>query len=349
MNNRHPRSAVLTGVGSWLPPETVTNADLEAVLDTDDAWIRTRTGIASRRRVSPDMATSDLAVEAGRRALASAGGPPADAVVLATSTPDRLCPATAPDVASRLGLPDVAAYDVSAVCSGFLYGLASAAGLIATGTADRVLLIAAEAFTTLIDPKDRTTAVLFGDGAGAVVLRAGHPDEPGAVGPLVLGSDGSGKELLSVPGGGSLRREPSDRHPRHVLMPEGAKLYRHAVARMTAASRTALERAGWQPGDVDRLVTHQANARINTALGDALEVPVDRRATNIERVGNTAGASIPLLLDEEHRSGVLTAGQRVLIAGFGAGLSWGATTLVWPSLRSSAAESPLPAPVAHAV
>ncbi|MBB0230014.1 beta-ketoacyl-ACP synthase III, partial [Streptomyces calidiresistens] len=340
MHHRHPRAAVLTGIGSWLPPDTVTNADLEAVLDTDDTWIRQRTGIASRRRVAPGMATSDLAVEAGRRALASAGPGTVDAVVLATTTPDRLCPATAPDVATRLGLGEVAAHDVSAVCAGFLYGLASAAGLIATGTAERVLLIAAEAFSTLIDPRDRATAVLFGDGAGAVVLRAGEPDEPGAIGPIVLGSDGRGQELLNVPAGGSRRREPTGEHPRHLRMTQGSRVYREAVTRMTEASRTALERAGWRPGDVDRLVTHQANARIGTALGEALAIPPERRAANIEHVGNTAGASIPLLLDEEHRSGALTAGRRVLLAGFGAGLSWGATTLVWPLTARRPASRP---------
>lgn len=160
------RAAVLAGVGGWVPPHVVTNDDLSAHLDTSDEWIRTRTGIRTRHRVSPGMATSDLAVEAGRRALDSSGDDRAGAVVLATTTPDRICPATAPDVAARLGLAGVPAFDVSAVCTGFLYGLATAAGLIATGVAERVLLIGADAFTTIVDPTDRSTAVIFADGAG---------------------------------------------------------------------------------------------------------------------------------------------------------------------------------------
>lgn len=172
------RVAVLAGVGGWVPPHVVTNDDLSAHLDTSDEWIRTRTGIRTRHRVSPGMATSDLAVEAGRRALDSSGDDRAGAVVLATTTPDRICPATAPDVAARLGLAGVPAFDVSAVCTGFLYGLATAAGLIATGVAERVLLIGADAFTTIVDPTDRSTAVIFADGAGAVVLRAGRRRSP---------------------------------------------------------------------------------------------------------------------------------------------------------------------------
>ncbi|MFF5360243.1 beta-ketoacyl-ACP synthase III [Streptomyces scabiei] len=333
MTYRSPRAAVLTGLGSWLPPDTVTNADLEATLDTSDAWIRSRTGIATRRRVSPGVSTSDLAVEAGLKALKSSGSGGADAVVLATTTPDELCPATAPDVASRLGLAGVAAFDVSAVCAGFVYGLATAAGLVATGVADRVLLIGAEAFSTLIDPGDRSTAAIFGDGAGAVVLRAGDPDEPGAIISLVLGSDGGGNDLLNVPAGGARRRVPTEEHSRYLRM-QGREIFRFAVRHMAAACATAAEQAGWQLSDIDRLVAHQANARISNALGDALGVPPEGRASNIERVGNTASASVPLLLDEDNASGALSEGQRVMITAFGGGLAWGAATLVWPSLTT---------------
>lgn len=333
MTYRSPRAAVLAGLGSWLPPDTVTNADLENTLDTSDEWIRSRTGIASRRRVSPGMSTSDLAVEAGQRALKSSGSDQADAVVLATSTPDELCPATAPDVAARLGLTGVAAFDVSAVCAGFVYGLATSAGLVAAGVADRVLLIGAEAFSTLIDPRDRTTAAIFGDGAGAVVLRAGAPDEPGALVSLVLGSDGGGNGLLNVRAGGARRRVPTEDHSRYLRM-QGHEIFRFAVRHMAASSRTAAERAGWQLSDIDRLVVHQANARISNALGDSLGIPPEGRASNIEHVGNTASASVPLLLDEDNASGTLTEGQRVLITAFGGGLAWGAATLVWPPLTS---------------
>ncbi len=173
------RAAVITGIGGYVPPDLVTNDDLAQRLDTSDAWIRSRTGIAERHVIAPGTATSDLAVEAGLRALKSAGDEHVDAVVLATTTPDQPCPATAPQVAARLGLGQVPAFDVAAVCSGFLFGLATASGLIAAGVADKVLLVAADAFTTIINPEDRTTAVIFADGAGAVVLRAGAADEPG--------------------------------------------------------------------------------------------------------------------------------------------------------------------------
>lgn len=330
------RSAVLCGVGSYVPPDVVTNEDLTRRLDTSDDWIRSRTGIATRHVVPPGTATSDLAVEAGERALKSAGSADIDAVVLATTTPDRPCPATAPEVAARLGLGGVAAFDVAAVCSGFLYGLAAASGLIAAGTAERVLLVAADAFTTLINPQDRSTAVIFADGAGAVVLRAGRPGEPGAVGPLVLGSDGELSDLIEVPAGGSRRRSGGQPVPPedHYFRMSGRDTYRHAVEHMTTASRLAVERAGWQLTDVDRFAAHQANARILTAVADRLEIPPERRLSNIEHVGNTGGASIPLLLGQAAQAGRLTAGHKVLLTAFGGGLAWGATTLEWPRLTA---------------
>ncbi|MET9428535.1 beta-ketoacyl-ACP synthase III [Streptomyces sp. NPDC003036] len=328
------RAAVIAGIGSYVPPNVVTNEDLTRRLDTSDEWIRSRTGIVTRHVVSPGTATSDLAVEAGRRALKSAGGEDADAVVLATTTPDHTCPATAPAVAARLGLTGVPAFDVAAVCTGFLYGLASASGLIAAGIADRVLLVAADAFTTIIDPGDRTTAVIFADGAGAVVLRAGDPGELGAVGPLVLGSDGGRSDLIEVPAGGS-RQRSSGRAARpedHYFQMQGRDTYRHAVERMTAASVEAVRRRGWTMDGVDRFAAHQANARILAAVADRLEIPDKRRLSNIEHVGNTGGASLPLLLSQATQDGRLTTGQKVLLSAFGGGLAWGATALHWPEL-----------------
>lgn len=330
------RAAVVTGIGAYVPPNLVTNDDLSQRLDTSDAWIRSRTGIAERYVVSPGTATSDLAVEAGLRALKSAGDERVDAVVLATTTPDQPCPATAPQVAARLGLGQVAAFDVAAVCSGFLYGLATASGLVAAGFAERVLLIAADAFTTIINPEDRTTAVIFADGAGAVTLRAGEPDEPGALGPLVLGSDGELSHLIEVPAGGSRQRssgppaDPADQYFRML----GRDTYRHAVEHMTSASRQAADLAGWELADVDRFAAHQANARILGAVAERLGIPDERQLTNIERVGNTGAASIPLLLSESAGDGRLAAGHRVLLTAFGGGLSWGAATLVWPEVHS---------------
>ncbi|MEV0262376.1 beta-ketoacyl-ACP synthase III [Streptomyces sp. NPDC050617] len=311
---------VLTGIGSWLPPDVVTNHDLERRLGTDDAWIRSRTGIRRRHHAAPGTTTGDLAVEAGRRALKSAEEPTADAVVLATATPDRRCPATAPHVAARLGLSGVPAFDIAAVCSGFLYGLAAAGGLLATGAARRVLLIAAETFSTLIDPRDRNTAVIFADGAGAVVLRAGADGEPGAFGPVALGSDGDLGDLIEIPAG-----------ERYLRM-QGRATFRQAVERMAMASRTAVTDAGWRLADVDRLAAHQANTRILNALADELGLPSGHLLSNVEHVGNTAAASIPLLLDHTSADGRLRPGHRVLLTAFGAGLTWGATTLRWPDL-----------------
>lgn len=328
------RSAVLTGLGGWVPPRRVTNADLSARLDTSDSWIRSRTGIATRCVIEPGEATSDLAVEAGRLALKSAGAADTDAVVLATTTPDRPCPATAPEVANRLGLKGSAAFDVSAVCTGFLYALAAGQGLIAAGTAARVLVIGADAFTTIIDPHDRGTAVIFADGAGAVVLRAGQPDEPGALGPVFLGSDGSQSELIQVPAGGSRQRStgvPAAERDTYFQM-SGQRTFREAVERMSAVSRQAVASVGWELTEVDRLAAHQANARILGAVSEELDLSQGRLLSNIEHVGNTGAASIPLLLHHSHADGSLNAGDRLLLTAFGAGLAWGATTLVWPDL-----------------
>lgn len=333
------RHAVICGAGAWLPPRVVTNDDLATYLDTSDEWITSRTGIRARHIVDPGMATGDLATEAGTLALKSAGGSDVNAVVLATTTPDCRCPATAPEVAARLGLTGVAAWDVSAVCSGFLYGLASAVGMIASGDADRVLLIGAEAFSTIINPNDRTTAVIFGDGAGAVVLRAGTADEPGGVGPCVLGSDGGGSHLIRIPAGGARQHSSGEQvtEADHYFQMRGGEVYRHAVERITDCSLRALRRAGWRVEDVDRFVPHQANIRICASVAERLGIAKDRQVSNIARVGNTAAASIPLLLAHAAVAGELRPGHRVLIAGFGGGLTWGAATLRWPDITVFAA------------
>jgi 3-oxoacyl-[acyl-carrier-protein] synthase-3 len=331
------RSAVIAGAGSYLPPKLVTNDDLAARLDTSDEWIRTRTGMSVRHVVEPGDATSDLAVEAGGRAIASAGGGGADAVILATTTPDRQVPPTAPQIATRLGLGTGAAFDLSAACAGFLYGLAAAAGLIATGAAERVLLIGADAFTTMVDPDDRNTVVLFGDAAGAVLLRAGEADEPGAVGLPVLGSDGSLADLIQIPAGGSRSRSscPPSKQPDPgdvYFKMNGRETFRHAVRRMSEASREAVARAGWELADVDRLCAHQANLRILAAVADELKFTPEQQLSNIAEVGNTAAASLPTLLAHCAADGSLKAGHRVLLTAFGGGLSWGAATLTWPDI-----------------
>ncbi|WP_326800076.1 ketoacyl-ACP synthase III [Streptomyces sp. NBC_01808] len=333
--------AALIGLGAHLPPRQVTNDDLSRTLDTSDEWITTRTGIRTRRWATPGQATGDLAVEAGERALKSAGlaaEPGAvDALVLATTTPDHPCPATAPQVAARLGLGPVAAYDMGAACSGFLYALAAAAGQIAAGQARRVLVIGAETMSSLLDKDDRTTAVIFGDGAGAAVLAA-EPDAA-AAGVLLatdLGSDGSGFDLAYVPGGGSREAAAAPvRDPgAHRLTMQGEKVFAHAVARMAGSVTALLGRAGWEAGEVDRLVGHQANIRILTSLARRLDFPADRLVVNIDRVGNTSAASIPLALTDAVTAGELKEGDRVVLAAFGGGLTWGSVALTWPGITA---------------
>ncbi|MBV2155125.1 beta-ketoacyl-ACP synthase III [Kitasatospora sp. SUK 42] len=327
-------AAVLKGLGTYLPPRAVSNEELSQRLDTSDEWIRTRTGIRQRYWVEPGTATGDLAVEAGARALKSAGVDGVDAVVLATTTPDHPCPATAPWVAARLGLGHVPAYDVAAVCAGFVYALANAAGLILTGVARRVLVIGAETYSGILDPTDRNTAVIFGDGAGAVVLEAGRADEPGALLGFDLGSDGEQHDLITIPGGGSRQRaggNPFDSEDCYFTM-QGKRVFAQAVTRMGDSSGALLERLGWPSATVDRLVGHQANVRILHAVADHLEIARERAVVNLDRVGNTSAASIPLALADAAAAGDLNPGERVLLTAFGGGLAWGSTALVWPDI-----------------
>lgn len=325
-----PSAAVLDGLGAWVPPRVVPNSELARTLDTSDEWITTRTGVRTRHIADEDMATSDLAVAAGANALKSAGVSTVDAVVLATTTPDHPCPATAPTVSARLGLGTIPAFDVSAVCSGFLYGLMTGTGMIASGQAASVLLIGADTYSRILDPADRTTRVIFGDGAGAVVLRAGDPGEPGAIGPIDLGSDGDNSHLIAIEAGGS--RRPASRGGDPYFRMRGKEVFRHAVERMTQSARTVLRRADWPGGLPDLLVAHQANVRIVHAVADQLGLPRERCAIHLDRVGNTAAASLPLALADAVRTGRLTAGARVLLASFGGGLTWGACAVRWPDL-----------------
>jgi 3-oxoacyl-[acyl-carrier-protein] synthase III len=332
------RRAVLAGVGGFLPPKVVTNDDLAAYLETSDEWIRGRTGIATRHWADPGVATSDLAVQAGLLAMRSAGESDVDALVLATTTPDRPCPGTAPDVATRLGLSGIPACDVSTVCSGFLYGLATASGWIATGMARSVLLIGAETYSTILNPKDRNTTVIFGDGAGAVLLRAGDSGDPGEVGPCVLGSDGAQSDLITIPAGGSRQRsrgeqvDPADLY----FQMRGRDVYRHAVERMSESATRAVAHAGWSMSEVDRLAPHQANAKISASVAERLGIPQDRVLANIAQVGNTAAASIPLLLAQAAAEGQLSEGHKVVLTAFGGGLTWGAATVSWPDVTGYA-------------
>ncbi|HST46441.1 beta-ketoacyl-ACP synthase III [Jatrophihabitans sp.] len=334
-------ASVLRGIGSHLPARAVSNDELARQLDTSDEWIRSRTGIGQRFVVEPGECTSDLAVHAGRAALRHAGLFQVDAVVLATSTPDFSCPATAPAVAARLGLAGAAAFDVGAVCTGFVYALAVAHGLIAGSVARSVLVIGADCFSTITDPADRTTRAIFGDGAGAVVLTAGEQDEPGALLGFELGSDGSREELIQVPGGGSRQRcgaLAADASPYFAM--QGKAVFMQAVLGMAKSSQAVLDQLGWRPEQVDHLVAHQANLRILSATAEQLGLPPERLVCNIARVGNTVAASVPLALHDAERAGRIRPGERVLLTAFGGGLTWGAAALRWPELPLSPSDSP---------
>ncbi|QIP74720.1 beta-ketoacyl-ACP synthase III [Streptomyces sp. VN1] len=312
-------AAVVSAIGAALPMNIVSNDDLTTRLDTTDEWIRSRTGITHRHIAGADQSTTDLAVRAAAQALTSGEPEQVDALVVATTTPDHCCPATAPAVATRLGLTGIPAYDLAAGCTGFLYALATAAGLIASGTARTVLAVGADRLASLPHPEDRTTVPLFGDGAGAMVLRHGSADETGALGPMVLGSDGTGADLIRASRPGALHMD-------------GADVFRHAVDRMSTASRRVVAAAGWDLGDVDRLVPHQANGRITSFVARRLGVPDGRQLSNVAEVGNTGAASIPLLLAQAAADGRLGPGHRTLLTAFGAGLTWGAVALTWPDL-----------------
>ncbi|NUS73765.1 MAG: ketoacyl-ACP synthase III [Corynebacteriales bacterium] len=329
-------SAVLSGLGTYLPKQIVTNREVAERLGVSDEWIYKRTGISRRHRAAEGQATSDLAVLAGEAAFVSAGMRHVDAVIVATSTPDHISPATAPEVAARLGCAGAAAFDVGAVCSGFIYGLATATGLISAGIADSVLMIGADTFSTIVDPHDRATAIIFGDGAGAMVLRRGEATEPGALGPFDLGSGGEHSDLAAVRDGGSRhKRSTSPDHEGDYFRMNGREMYSHAVEWMTESSRKVLARTGWSLQDVDHLVAHQANARILATVAQRLGIAPDRCVISIEHTGNTVAASIPLALAHAARAARLRKNDRVLLTAFGAGLTWGSVAMTWPHLDPS--------------
>jgi 3-oxoacyl-[acyl-carrier-protein] synthase-3 len=305
------RGTRLAGWGTALPDKTVSNADLEARLDTSDAWIVERTGIRERR---VGDSTGTLAVEAGRTALAHAGVSPRDIdlVILATTTPDEAVPATSAQVQHALGIAG-GAFDLNAACSGFVYGVVAAHGMLATGLG-RVLLIGAETLSRITDWEDRSTAVLFGDGAGAVVLEA--VDGPGQLTGWDLGADGSLRHILRADLGGTIQMD-------------GREVFRRAVRVMVDSARRALTRAGLTPDDVALIVPHQANIRIIEAACARLGVPMDRSAIVLDRTGNTSAASIPLALADAADAGRLDSGDHVLLVGFGAGMTWAAAVLEW--------------------
>ncbi|WDZ83439.1 beta-ketoacyl-ACP synthase III [Micromonospora cathayae] len=344
-NVEHPittRTAVIAGLGAYVPERVVKNDEIAERLGVTTDWIRDRTGIEQRFILEPAGATSDLAVEAGKRALDSCGHPEIDFLILATCTPDHPFPATAPAVAARLGLPNIAAFDLNAACSGFVYALSVAAGMLASGYRTG-LVIGADAISTILDNSDQITAPIFGDGAGAVVVRAGGPDEPGSLTARLLGSDGNLLDIMKTPAGGSRQRSAgvgTDAADSYFTM-AGRSVYKHAIDRMSRASTAVLAQVGWTVDDVDWLVAHQANRRILTATAEAIGIAPERAVINVDRVANTSAASIPLAFVDAMEAGMFTPGDRVLLAAFGGGATWAAAALTWPELTL-----PAPHPVA---
>jgi 3-oxoacyl-[acyl-carrier-protein] synthase-3 len=324
------RHVTIAGVGSHLPERVVPNAWFERLVETSDEWIRERTGIAERRFAAEGEATSDLAVAAVRRALKDAGIAPeqVDLIVCATLTPDTPIPATAVWVQRKLGL-SCPAFDVNAACAGFSYGLSTGAAFVASGAAETVVVIGAEVLSRVMDFSDRSTCVLFGDGAGAVVLRPS--DAPGIIG-SVLGADGTAAEILIIPAGGSARPaspETVAARDHAIRMPSGREVFKRAVIEMASACRELLDKAGYTPEDVDVLIPHQANARIMVAVAERLGIGPDRAVVDVAEVGNTSAASIPIALDRAFRAGRVRPGDLVLLTSFGAGLAWGASLIRW--------------------
>jgi 3-oxoacyl-[acyl-carrier-protein] synthase-3 len=319
------RRATITGWGKCTPPAVLGNADLEQVMDTTDEWITTRTGIKERRITHVE--NSEMAEVAGRHALAAAGLAPedVDVLIVATCTPDRIIPSAASYVQHRLGLSRASAMDLNAACSGFVYGLTTANALIASGTANRILLIGSEKLTVLLDIEERSTAVLFGDGAGAVVLEAS--DGPDGVHATTLGTDGGLAHLLTVAGYGTEDDVPPEDDGR--LYMDGREVFRNAVVQMGEAAAKVVTDAGWRLDDVDLLIPHQANVRIIDATARRMKLPPEKVFVNIASYGNTSAASIPIALAEALAEGKIAPGTNLVFVAFGGGLTWAAASLTW--------------------
>ena len=321
-------SARITGWGKYLPGRVMTNHDLEGYLDTSDDWIVTRTGIRERRIAADDETASTMGVAAAQEALVKAGltARDLDLIVTATCTGERVFPATSSLIQHGLGAPHVGAFDVNAACSGFVYALAVARRFVESGGHRNVLVVGTEVFSRILDWQDRGTCVLFGDGAGAVVLQAS--DQGGGILSSVIGSDGSGADSLYVPGICASPNDPVMNGHYYVSM-NGPQVFKFAVRTIADATRQAVRDAGLSLDDIDLLIPHQANLRIISAAAETLGIPLENVFMNVEKYGNTSAASVPIALCEAADSGALSAGQKVALVAVGGGLSWGAIVLEW--------------------
>ena len=325
------RTVSIIGTGSYVPEKVLTNADLEKMVDTSDDWIRTRTGIRERRIAACDEHTSDLAAKAAQAALDNAGisADEIDLILVATVTPDMFFPSTACFVQQKIGAKKAACFDVSAACSGFLYALEIAQQFITSHTYNTVLVIGAEKLSSIVDWKDRNTCVLFGDGAGAAILR--HRGGSHGVITTHMGSDGSFSDILYIPGGGCrypITSENVDQRLNAIKM-NGKETYKQAVTAMLNAANTALEQAGLTSDDLACIIPHQANMRIIEAIADRMKVPIERFMVNLDRFGNTSAAAVAIALDEANRTGRMKEGDYILLVVFGGGLTWASSVIQW--------------------
>jgi 3-oxoacyl-[acyl-carrier-protein] synthase III len=331
-STKQRRSVSIIGTGSYVPEKVLTNDDLARMVDTSDEWITVRTGIKERRIAAKDEYTSHLATKAALKAMEQAGIKPIeiDLILVATATPDMMFPATACFVQSNIGAAKAACLDVSAACAGFLFALEIGQQFITSHTYETVLVIGAEKLTSITNWTDRNTCVLFGDGAGAAILRHRDGSAHGIIS-THIGSDGQFADILFMPGGGCrtpITPENVDRHLQTIHM-SGKEVYKQAVIAMLEASKKALEQAGLTIDDIGCVIPHQANVRIIEAIAHRMKIPLDRFYVNLDRYGNTSAAAVAIALDEANRSGRIKAGDFVLMVVFGGGLTWASTVIEW--------------------
>ncbi len=344
-----PRSVRISGWGSYVPQRVLSNADLERIVDTSDEWIRTRTGISERRVAAPHETTATLGAIAAKRAIAVAGLEPddIDVIVVATLTPDYPMPSTAALVKEAIGNRTAAAFDIGAACSGFVFGYATANSYVRSGMAKHVLVVGAELLTRFLDFDDRGTCILFGDGAGAVVLSASEEDGGGMSG-LEMTTDPDGAYMIWLPSGGSKSPSSTETTKRgeHYIRMEGRETYRYATRTLAASALSAVEKAGWTAGEIDLVIPHQANVRIIEAVAKGLKLPMDRFFVNIDKYGNTSAASVGIALDEAVAQGRVKPGDKIVFVAFGAGFTSGAIALEWTADPADAARATNVEPVA---